>query len=191
VGFCGFGMPLGFQIFRGSSIRLSRRRICSSELTSSQDFACGTSSSTARRCSPAFSSWRDPRTTLSRMSSPTSTAVETSPIAKLGTATSMIFIGSRRCPSATCHTDGGASRAIPFAPTRASRERGIGRAQPGVRVRPEPRRDVRGVARAGRCIGAARHGRFLQSHGRFRTPSGDPLAKRAPVPLDTRGTQGG
>ena len=46
------------------------------------------------------------------------TPVETSPITKLTTvtATSMMFIGSRSCCSATAHTDGGGSPVISFAP---------------------------------------------------------------------------
>ena len=68
----------------------------------------------------AFSSCRVPSTTLSRISSATMTPVETSPIAKLTatTATSMMFIGSRSCVSATAQTDGGFSLLISFAPYR-------------------------------------------------------------------------
>ena len=58
--------------------------------------AGSTSASTLAR---AFSSWREPSTTLSRSGAPTMTPVETSPMTKLttATATSMMFIGSRSC----------------------------------------------------------------------------------------------
>ena len=71
----------------------------------------------------AFSSWRVPRTMLSRMSSATITPVETSPIAKLTatTAISMMFIGSRSCCAATAAIDGGSSLPISFGPYRDSR----------------------------------------------------------------------
>ena len=78
-------------------------------MPSRNTFACGTcrldSASTLAR---ALSSCREPRTTLSTISSATMTPVETSPIAKLTivTATSMMFIGSRSCARATAHTDG-------------------------------------------------------------------------------------
>ena len=51
------------------------------------------------------------------------TPVETSPMTKLTavTATSMMFIGSRSCSSATAHTDGGCSRSIALGPWLASR----------------------------------------------------------------------
>jgi hypothetical protein len=71
----------------------------------------------------ALSSWREPRTTLSRMSSATMIPVGTSPMAKLTavTAMSMMFIGSRSCSIATCQTDGGFSPVISFGPSRARR----------------------------------------------------------------------
>ena len=82
--------------------------------------ACGTcrfdSASTLAR---AFSSCRDPSTTLSRISSATMIAGRDladrrgSPTV---TATSMMFIGSRSCASATAHTDGGFSAVISFGP---------------------------------------------------------------------------
>ena len=71
----------------------------------------------------ALSSWREPRTTLSRISSATMIPVDTSPMAKLTavTAMSMMFIGSRSCSSATCQTDGGFSPVISFGPWRDRR----------------------------------------------------------------------
>ena len=82
-------------------------------------FACGTCRfDSASMLARAFSSWREPRTTLSRISSATITPVETWPITKLTatTAISMMFIGSRSCCGATAHTDGGFSSAIWFGP---------------------------------------------------------------------------
>ena len=71
----------------------------------------------------ALSSWREPRTMLSAMSSATMIPVGTSPMAKLTavTAMSMMFIGSRSCSIATCQTDGGFSPVISFGPSRARR----------------------------------------------------------------------
>jgi hypothetical protein len=88
-------------------------------------FASGTcifdSASTLAR---AASSCRAPSTTFSSTSSPTITAVETSPIARLTatTASSMMFIGSRNCLSATAHTDGGFSPTMRLGPYRVSPE---------------------------------------------------------------------
>ena len=66
----------------------------------------------------AFSSCRVPSTRLSRMSSATMTAVDSSPMIRLTTvtATSMMFIGSRSCCSATDHIEGGFSAVISFGP---------------------------------------------------------------------------
>ena len=66
----------------------------------------------------AMSSWRVPNTTFSTTNKATIRAVGTSPIARLttATATSMMFIGSRSCPSATAHIDGGFSLVIWFGP---------------------------------------------------------------------------
>ena len=91
----------------------------SASVPSRTTFACGTCRfESASMLALAFSSCREPSTTLSRISSATITPVETSPIAKLTTvtATSMMFIGSRSCCSATAHTDGGFSAAISFGP---------------------------------------------------------------------------
>ena len=87
-------------------------------------FACGTCIlASASTLALAFSSCRAPSTTLRTTSSPTMIAVETSPMRTLTatTATSMRFIGSRSCCSATTHTDGGFSPAIRFGPYRDSR----------------------------------------------------------------------
>ena len=55
---------------------------------------------------------------FSTINSATMRPVETSPMRMLTrvTATSMMFIGSRSCPSATATTDGGFSAAISFRP---------------------------------------------------------------------------
>ena len=81
--------------------------------------ACGTCSlASASTLALALSSWRDPRTTLSTINSPTITPVEISPITRLTsvTATSIRFIGSRSWPSATATIDGGFSVAISLRP---------------------------------------------------------------------------
>ena len=86
--------------------------------------ACGTCSfDSASTLALAFSSWRDPRTTLKRTSSAMMMPVDASPIAKLtaATATSMMFIGSRSCCSAMARTDGGFSPVIWFGPCSDSR----------------------------------------------------------------------
>ena len=86
--------------------------------------ACGTCMlASASMLARAFSSWRDPSTTFSRISSATMMPVDTWPMATLTTVTaiSMMFIGSRSWASATAHTDGGASPVIWFGPRRASR----------------------------------------------------------------------
>src|SRR5262245_51453170 len=86
--------------------------------------ACGTCRfASAVTLARAFNSWRDPSTTFNSTSSATMMPVETSPIAKLTTvtATSMMFIGSRSCPSATAQTDGGFSLVISFGPYCDSR----------------------------------------------------------------------
>ena len=87
-------------------------------------FACGTCRfDSAVTLARAFSSCREPSTTLRRISSATMIPVETSPIAKLTTttATSMMFIGLRNWPNAIAHTDGGFSLVISFGPNRSSR----------------------------------------------------------------------
>ncbi len=81
--------------------------------------ACGTCSfDSASTLARALSSWRAPSTTLRTMSSATMTPVETSPMRKLTTvtATSMRFIGSRSCCSATVTIDGGFSPVIWLGP---------------------------------------------------------------------------
>jgi hypothetical protein len=82
----------------------------------------------------AFGSCLAPRNTLSRISSATITAVETWPIAKLTavTATSIMFIGSRSCCSATAHADGGFSAVIRFGPSLARRAAASAAVRPGV-----------------------------------------------------------
>ena len=104
-------------------------------------FACGTCRfASASMLARAFSSWRVPRTTLRRISSPTITPVETSPITKLTatTAISMMFIGSRSCSAATAHSDGGFSLPISFGPTSHEPRSRLGAGQPGLRVRLQP-----------------------------------------------------
>ena len=100
-------------------------------------FACGTCIlDSASTLALAVSSWRAPSTTFSKTSKPTMTAVETSPIRTLTTttATSMMFIGSRSCRSATAHTDGGFSAAIWFGPYRVSRDAASESAKPALGV---------------------------------------------------------
>ena len=86
--------------------------------------ACGTCSlASASTLARALSSCREPRTTLSTISRPTITPVDTSPITRLTsvTAINIRFIGSRSWPSATATIDGGFSAAISFRPYVATR----------------------------------------------------------------------
>ena len=86
----------------------------------------------------AFSSWRDPRTTLRRIRNPTTTPVDTSPMAMLTitTATSMMFIGSRSCWRATAQVEGGASPGSCWDPARGAERRP--RRSSGPRTASEP-----------------------------------------------------
>ena len=86
--------------------------------------ACGTCMlASASMLARAFSSWRAPSTTFSRISRATMMPVDTWPMATLTmvTAISMMFIGSRSWATATSHTEGGGSPAIWLGPSRASR----------------------------------------------------------------------
>ena len=77
--------------------------------------ACGTCRfDKASMLALAFSSCRVPSTTLSRMSRPTMTPVDTWPITKLTavTAMSMMFIGLRSWTSAIASIEGGFSAVI-------------------------------------------------------------------------------
>ena len=96
-------------------------------------FACGTCMfDRASTLALAFSSCRAPSTTLSTISRPTMTPVDTWPITKLTTvtATSMMFIGLRSCCSATAHIEGGFSAAIWFGPYWDSRAPASDRLKP-------------------------------------------------------------
>ena len=87
-------------------------------------FACGTCMlASASMLARAFSSWREPSTTFSRISRATMMPVDTWPITTLTmvTAISMMFIGSRSWARATSQTEGGGSPVIWFGPNRASR----------------------------------------------------------------------
>src|SRR5262245_17305957 len=111
----------------------------SASVPSRTTLACGTCRlESASMLARAVSSCRVPSTRLSRMSSATSTPVETSPIAKLTTvtATSMMFMGSRSWASTISRTDGGFSPAISLGPSRASRASASARVRPAVASEP-------------------------------------------------------
>ena len=134
----------------------------SATVPSRTTLACGTCrSDSASMLARALSSWREPSTTLRRISSATITPVETSPMTKLTavTATSMMFIGSRSCCAATAHTDGGFS---PLDRVRAVAREPLGRLAGGqarCRVGPESRDDV------GAVLGVRRRSRRVISPG--------------------------
>jgi hypothetical protein len=114
---------------------------------------CGTwSLASASTLARALSSCRAPRTTLSSTSAATRTAVETSRMSRLATATatSMMFIGSRSCPSAITQTEGGFSLVSVFGPTSRRRWAATRWVRPCRGIGAELRDDLLGAAQVRR-----------------------------------------